>query len=332
MGTPSDVRRPRALPRDLAALTGLRTIAACAVLGYHLLPAFAAAIPSAGPGVDLFFALSGFVLAHVYLRVMGERWQWRSTLKFWWLRLARIYPVYVATLLVAGVYLALQANWGHTESPDTQFFTLTRFFKQLVFMPEGHRDFSTWNIPAWSILAEAMAYLVFPLLVLALGWLNRRHLPWWLFVAAAMACYAPVVLAASGWWWEFGNHGYHPLMRITCEFPAGALLYLAVVRLRDRHVDETRLARASVTLSVALTAAVAIGIVLLQAVFGNEPWARVEKPMSFAPPMHVQALAPLLGLLIAALALGAGLGRESWLSRRFMVAAGRASYSEYMWH
>ena len=66
--------------RDLPALTGLRGLAALWVFVYHVFKSFAGdgaglfdnqAIPllrEGWRGVDLFFVLSGFVIAHVHLR------------------------------------------------------------------------------------------------------------------------------------------------------------------------------------------------------------------------------------------------------------------------
>ena len=94
-------------------LTGIRLVAAVWVLLYHsqgpldaigllsmpVLPDF---IRVGRLGVDLFFALSGFILAHTYLSSLGERLKVDKSVKFLWLRLARIYPVHLVMLLVAG--------------------------------------------------------------------------------------------------------------------------------------------------------------------------------------------------------------------------------------
>src|SRR5207248_4315185 len=89
---------------EIKSLTGLRIIAAAWVILFHFRPLLRQASPTAdnvfGPllgvgaqGVDLFFILSGYVLTYNYLDRMGERWTGRGTLRFLWLRLARVYPV-----------------------------------------------------------------------------------------------------------------------------------------------------------------------------------------------------------------------------------------------
>ena len=67
-------------------------------------------------GVDLFFILSGFVLTWNYLDRMGESWSWRSTLRFLWLRLSRVWPVYLVTMHLAALWIIFTLNVGHVPS------------------------------------------------------------------------------------------------------------------------------------------------------------------------------------------------------------------------
>ena len=79
-------------------LTGIRFVAAAWVLLYHLqgplntigllvIPGVSDVLRVGRLGVDLFFALSGFILTHTYLRRMGPALRARGALDFWWLRL-----------------------------------------------------------------------------------------------------------------------------------------------------------------------------------------------------------------------------------------------------
>jgi peptidoglycan/LPS O-acetylase OafA/YrhL len=88
-------------------LTGVRFLAAFAVVIYHLqLSHLAAFPPMLAPvvalgrdGVDLFFVLSGYVIAYNYGPWFAEgvtrRWD------FLWIRFARIYPLHLVCLLLA---------------------------------------------------------------------------------------------------------------------------------------------------------------------------------------------------------------------------------------
>ena len=101
---------------EIKALTGLRIIAAVWVVLFHFRPMLHDAAPRFGDalapvlncgaqGVDLFFILSGFVLATWnYLDRMGPSWSGRAALRFLWLRLARVWPVYLVTLHLAALW------------------------------------------------------------------------------------------------------------------------------------------------------------------------------------------------------------------------------------
>ncbi len=110
-------------------------------------------------GVDLFFILSGFVLAHVYLAAR-EKGQFDFP-KFIIARFARIYPLHVATIALLAL-VALGA-WliGIPFSPqDFPIADLPANF--LMVHAWGFAPNSGWNGPSWSISAEWFAYLAFP--------------------------------------------------------------------------------------------------------------------------------------------------------------------------
>ena len=76
----------------IGGLDGLRAIAVVLVLAYHLLPG---ALPGGMVGVDVFFAISGFLITSLLL-VERRRTGTVDLRRFWARRLRRILP---ATLL-----------------------------------------------------------------------------------------------------------------------------------------------------------------------------------------------------------------------------------------
>lgn len=148
--------------REIRPMTGLRGAAALFVMLYH----FHLKMIATGPlstlllhgylAVDLFFILSGFVMAHVYGEALTSgTFRQRSFLLH---RIARIYPLYLLATL-AFVTLALER--GALNVP--QYLTLSA---NLVMM-QSLGDWPSMDPPAWSVSAEMIAYLLFPLIALA---------------------------------------------------------------------------------------------------------------------------------------------------------------------
>ena len=90
---------PRRRRAEIRALTGLRGVAALLVALYHINPNWIAPTATGrfvGKGylwVDLFFVLSGFLLAMNYARLFAGGWSLRAWLDFLLHRVARIYPL-----------------------------------------------------------------------------------------------------------------------------------------------------------------------------------------------------------------------------------------------
>ncbi len=84
--------------RNYGTLDGLRGVAAIAVVVVHA-PMLMGSIeaPSAGLAVDLFFVMSGFIIAHAY---EGKLRDGMTAGHFIALRLARLYPLYLLGLVL----------------------------------------------------------------------------------------------------------------------------------------------------------------------------------------------------------------------------------------
>ena len=96
---------PVQTPADLRPITALRFAAALWVAIYAFWENLAGVglpglVAKGYLGVELFFVLSGFILSHVYLQAAGEkRFSYRG---FLWARIARVYPLHLATLIGVG--------------------------------------------------------------------------------------------------------------------------------------------------------------------------------------------------------------------------------------
>ncbi len=313
---------------EIKALTGLRIVAAVWVVLFHFRPMLSDISPDfredlapvlncGAQGVDLFFILSGFVLSWNYLDRMGRSWSTRETLHFLWLRLARVWPVYLVTLHLAALLVILSLHVGHVPLPEANSLTAISYVRQVLLVQlwfEPFFDGTSWDGPAWSISAEWLAYLLFGALALVIFRMKlatRARTLTWLACAASLP---PVVLLlASG-------HFYTPwswLPRIVTQFVAGALACAAVRRLRlterGRHV------------------AGYISLLLLAAVVGVLYWFNAQ-PISGVVENDSSGVVDVLFIpLVITLAVGLG-SLPRLLSTRVMVYGGQISFGLYMVH
>jgi peptidoglycan/LPS O-acetylase OafA/YrhL len=153
-------------PTHIKPLTSLRFFAAMWVVLFHYWPHLAAAgappplVAKGYLGVECFFVLSGFILCHVYLPPFEQgRFRYGD---FIWARVARIYPLHLATLVGMGLMAAAAMTAGMKVDPNVLSWPSLPANLALV-QAWGLAPVSGWNHPSWSISAEWFAYLTFPL-------------------------------------------------------------------------------------------------------------------------------------------------------------------------
>jgi peptidoglycan/LPS O-acetylase OafA/YrhL len=184
---------PLPSPVRYDALDGLRGVAALGVVAYHYESLF-----GAGPAhfrwgflcVDLFFIMSGFVLAHRYERAIGE-----GTLTFrafFAARMARLWPMHaVATLAVVALVLFETLALSNRGMFDLDAPGATLLLNLTLLQNAGFLDRLTWNFVAWSISAEVLVNFAW------FAATRRRRAPVAWLVAACITS-ALLILAATG--------------------------------------------------------------------------------------------------------------------------------------
>jgi len=311
---------------EIKALSGLRIVAAVWVVLFHFRPLLEQAAPGfrsalapvldcGAQGVDLFFILSGFVLTWNYLDRMGDSFSWRSTLHFLWLRLSRVWPVYLVTMHLAALWIIFTLNVGHVPSEAAGSLTAMNYVRQFLLVQlwfAPYFDGTSWDGPAWSISAEWLAYILFGALVLVIFRIARATRARGLIYLAVAASLPPVVLLmATGlfytpWSW---------LPRIIMQFTAGALICAAVRKLRPSDRARTGAGIASLLL--------AAGIVGILYWLDANPIPTIYDSAGLVDVLFVP--------LVLTLAIGAGT-LPALLSLRPIVYLGHVSFSLYMVH
>ena len=122
--------------------------------------------------VIAFFVLSGFFIRHAQLRKR------RPPLAFYQNRAVRLYPPYLASVVLAVAALALLVRFApavlsaaHPETSealtlaaaDLQHPRWTNAVRTLLFLPLGSNVAPGYNAVYWSLLPEALFYLLVPL-------------------------------------------------------------------------------------------------------------------------------------------------------------------------
>jgi len=131
-------------------------------------------------GVFLFFVLSGFLIARMWLprEAAAAAHPAMSYRRFAWRRTLRIYPAFLITFAASLVFAATSGTWAAPDWP--------RVLGNLLFLngaPGSH--VAAFNIVTWSLFYEMTFYLAFPLVVMTVR--NRA--------AVAIAGFAAPVVA-----------------------------------------------------------------------------------------------------------------------------------------
>jgi peptidoglycan/LPS O-acetylase OafA/YrhL len=186
-------------PERLYDIDALRGIAALCVVIFHL------KVMTAHPGgliglntvlgrwgnaylwtaVDLFFVISGFIFAHVYLRD-GRLNPHTTVTGYAVARVARIYPLHLATLfIVAGIVWA-GAPLAPSFDQTVVNYEIYHFVLNLLMLQASglERGFS-FNSPAWSLTSEFVCYGLFFVFARAGGR--------WLIIGALIAISAGII-------------------------------------------------------------------------------------------------------------------------------------------
>jgi peptidoglycan/LPS O-acetylase OafA/YrhL len=289
-------------------IDGLRAVAVLGVVWFH---AFPKKLPGGFIGVDVFFVISGYLIAGILFRELN-----RGTFRFsdfYARRVRRLVPaLLVLGVLVmgCGTFLLLQDEF---EQLGKHWAASTVFLQNWVFQREvGYFERAAETKPLlhlWSLAVEEQFYLFFPP-VLLWGWKRAAgRVPWvlWGLLGVSLGLSVAASLGAVG-------NAFFLLPYRAWELAAGALL---------AWYEGTHSARVLREPGKAVWAA-GTGLAL---VCGGMLWMRQAGVYP-----GWRALVPVLGSLLL-IASGPGTHIHRWvLSNRPMVWVGLLSYPLYLFH
>ncbi len=307
----------------LPAVTGLRGVAALWVLLFHLydlshradisLGGFSLApwLTSGYLGVDLFFVLSGFLLAPAFIDAQRRA---QGLWPFWRNRLRRVLPALWAQLLIllaiAAVWGAGLPSWGDIAAHFTLTFNLWS-------------NESSINAVYWSLPVEWNFYMLLPVLALAFQGSARRALGGVLILLALAIGFRLLCVWAVH---RYGADGV-VLTRWITQLPGRLDQFafgMAAAWLLLRHPPTPAQARRLAWLGLIA----ALGLAALASELGSfvvqlrMPW--------------VWLFNALIALAFAALVLGTSAEPDGFIARglqsRPLAWLGMVSYSLYLWH
>lgn len=303
------------LPHRIDAIDGLRAIAVLAIILFHVRSAW---LPGGFVGVDIFFAISGYVVCKSLLAARTDGF-FRYIATFYAKRLLRIYPALITALLVT-VFFArafIPESYISETSNRTGLFAIFGLSNiQLISEVDGYfgaiSDYNPY-VHTWSLGVEEQFYVIFPVVFYGI----RRGGA----VAGRLeALLLPTLLIASLGYsaWETYHDprwAFYSLTSRFWELAAGAILCLS--HEKGRLLPGNRAA----SLAAAIGGLGALGVSLL---FADE--------RSFPFPW---AIAPVFGTtccIAGVVAPAAGNPLARLLSLKPVAYIGRISYSLYLWH
>jgi peptidoglycan/LPS O-acetylase OafA/YrhL len=215
----------------------LRAIAALLVVGYHVIEfSHWTTFPEDGPlatlrigwiGVDIFFAISGFVITYTALALYREDPS-GFTRRYWIRRIARIAPLYYLTTLAWVLFV--EEGFFRLPLGTWSWQLVTHFTFTHNFFADTH---GSLNSPSWSLALEMQFYLLIAVLI---GWIDRTP-GWriWLYFALTALAWR------TGVWMLHSSEGFAGMFRLATQLPGtldefGAGIFIAKTMLdgKDR--------------------------------------------------------------------------------------------------
>jgi peptidoglycan/LPS O-acetylase OafA/YrhL len=286
-------------------IDGLRALAVLAVVAFHAFPEY---ITGGFVGVDIFFVISGFLIAGITLdEASKETFSFR---RFYERRVRRIFPALLIVLVVV-----LMAGWlillpndllrlGKQSLASAAFVANFYFWFQSGYFSPDARTFPLLHL--WSLGVEEQFYILWPAIIVGVGRRADRTIYAILLIGLSSFCINIALMP---------NHEadfYFPVTR------AWELMFGAALAWRKRHNAGAFPSRATAN------SATIVGLIMLGG-------SVVTFDQQSAYPGWL-ALVPTIGASLIVWGGASGGVACLILSSRPLVFVGLISYPLYLWH
>ena len=291
-------------------LDGLRGWAVIAVVAFH-----SGVLHAGWVGVDVFMALSGYLITGVLLKDLGSPQGLRLG-HFWMRRARRLLPGLVV-LLAAVAVLSVVAPHGWPTATRRETLGALTYSTNWLRISNRQSYWELFTAPSaldhlWSLAIEEQFYLVWPLVVLAAWRFRRRQGVIWI---------AGVAIAGLAWWqiWLAGHGASIERIYVGTDTRAPAFLlgavFMALMSTRQVRGETARWCTAAALVVIAVSCVTLDG----------------QAAATYQGPLLVVSLAGAIAATGAARLDGSRL-LDRLLTGRLIGLVGRWSYGIYLFH
>lgn len=304
----------------ITGIDGLRAISVLSVVLYHL---DSNILPGGFVGVDVFFVISGFVVAMTTRREHTRSFR-QFLLVFYRRRIVRILPATLIFLLLAQLFVVLFVpTKDRITVPDLTAAAAALGMSNFVLWLKADDYFSPEAnlnpfLHTWSLAIEEQFYLIFPTFAFLFNYYRASSRIFWWLATGLIGCIIASLTVAVLSTHVSRPFAFYMLPSRFWELATGIALFILVEKISGRPT-------AGRPFQILVFAAGLCGLIAIAAAYGFIDSVNFPFPYSIVPAISASLM--LYNLY---------LDRNGLISRIFSIKIlqyiGKISFSIYLWH